>query len=132
MEMGAGWRICGVVERKYVSPKGAFAEMTLAYPDRGKTAKLKVVAFKEMVTRVAEVGQGQIVQVTGGFWVAAMTDKAKQPVKVDGRDAFETKHVIRAITVDGENQEASKPEDSISPPQAPAADLDDPRDNDWK
>ena len=100
--MGAGWRICAVVERVFAAPSGKFAEMTLAYPDRGKTAKSKVCAFDaEMVQRVASIGQGETVQVTGGFWNTKLTNKAKQPIQVDGRDVYDTKLVIRTLTVEG-------------------------------
>lgn len=117
--MGAGFRITGVVERKWIANSGKMAELTLAFPDRGKTSKVKVVAFKDMVARVSEVGQGQTVQVTGGFWDTKLTDKAKNPIQVDGRDVYQLKLTIRTLVVEGEAPPALG-----EPPPTPGKDTD--------
>jgi hypothetical protein len=108
--LGAGFRICGIVIRRFVPPSGACAFLTLEVPtDKGKRAKLDMVTF-DCVVDVGALGEGQTVQVTGSIGSKAVKDKAKQDVQVDGRTLWVPQLVIKAVTV-----EAAKPKEPPKP-----------------
>jgi hypothetical protein len=131
-DRGAGFRICGHVVRKYVSPTGKFASLVIATPNqRGGETKHDVRAFDlPVVEQIHELGVGQIVQVTGGIDNEKLTNKAKEEVKVDGFNVWLTKLTIRAITVEGSSKApapgkpAEKPKAKTWGDDAPAADDD--------
>lgn len=110
-EHGAGFRICGAVVRKWVSPTGKFASLVVGAPNgKGKETKHDLRAFDpELVEQIHGLGVGQIVQATGGIDNEKQTNKAKEEIKVDGYNVWLTKLTIRALTVEGSSVKPGAP-----------------------
>ena len=101
MTLGAGFRVCGIVIRRFVPPSGKCAFLTLEVPtDKGKKAKLEMVTF-DCVVDVGSLGEGQTVQVTGSIVSTVPKAKDKSDVTVDGRALWIPQLIIKAVTVEG-------------------------------
>lgn len=101
MTLGAGFRVCGIVVRKFVPASGACAFLTLEVPtDRGSKTKLEFVTFDQVV-EVGSLSDGSTCQVTGTISSKAVKDKSKNDVQVDGRTLWVPQLVIKAVTVEG-------------------------------
>lgn len=123
-ERGAGVRICGFVANKFVARSGKFARLTIAYPGRRAAEdKTDVRSFEhDVISRIAEIGVGETVTVTAGIDREKLTNKAREAVMVDGREAYTIALTIRTLKVeDGAASSPSAPkEDAPAPPDAPA------------
>jgi hypothetical protein len=99
-QQGAGFRVCGAVVRRWTNPAGTFATCTLDVFVDGKGKKLDFRGFKEVVTEIACLTPGQIVEFTGTPDVEKLTAKDKSEVKVDGYNVWVTKLTVRAVKVE--------------------------------
>jgi hypothetical protein len=111
-EHGAGFRVTGVVTRaKVFSPK--FAVMTVEVPNgRGGQKKVDMRAFSDAIDQVQDVGQGQVVQVTGTVDMEKLTSKDRNEVKVDGFAKWVPALTIRKVEVE---PSSAKPKPSAAP-----------------
>lgn len=111
MEMGAGFRVCGFVVRRFVTPSGKAAFLTLDVPSEkaGKTKKIDLRAFDdEVIGDVGSLTPGAKVQVTGVVDMEKVTDKARAPIMIDGREKWTPALTIKKVTVEGSSK-APKP-----------------------
>lgn len=100
-EHGAGFRITGVVTRVFNSPKGTFSALTVEVPNgRGGQKKIDMRAFQDAVDQVANLGQGQVVQVTGKVDMESLKDKQRNEVQVDGRAKWVPALTITKVEVE--------------------------------
>jgi len=97
MIQGAGFRVCGTVERKFVNQQGTFAALTLSVDLGDRKTSVDMKGFKECFDYVRKVEKGDVVEVTGNIGVEKLTAKDKSAVQVDGRDKWVPSLVIKAI-----------------------------------
>lgn len=118
MQHGSGFRICGVVLRKFTNSAGTFAALDLSVDAGGRTTKIEgLKGFDEIVVNeIAQLVEGAVVEVTGAIGMEGLKNKDKTEVKRDGRNAWAPLLTIKKIKV-----EAS----SVKPAETP--DLDDVR-----
>ncbi|HVQ52903.1 MAG TPA: hypothetical protein VMS92_22940 [Mycobacterium sp.] len=108
-ERGAGFRIVGAVDRKFVPLSGKCAFLTLAVPGQRGEVKHECKTFDLLVIEeIRALGQGQVVQAIGTPEREKLTNKAKQPVMVDGREVWVPMFKINALTVEGGSARAKQ------------------------
>jgi hypothetical protein len=122
---GIGFRACGSVVRRYVNPQGTFAAVTLDIFVDGRGKKCDFRAFKEVVSEVGELAQGQLVEFTGTVDREKLTAKDKTAVMVDGRECWIDKLTIKAIKVEASSKAATRPASTSTAPN-PDGDQSDP------
>lgn len=125
-QLGAGFRICGVVSRTFTNQAKTFASLTLETPgDKpGKKQYLEMKAFAhDVISLIEQTGKGETVQVTGHIGSEKLIDKAKNAVQIDGRDKFVPSLVVKAIktqVIDRKPLPRDWNDAPISGPAAPA------------
>lgn len=129
-DQGAGWRMCGAVVRKWISPTGKFASLTIGVPGNKGEIKHEVRAFSSsgLIDEINDLGVGQIVKVTGGVDREPLTDKARKEVKVDGYVVWVTKLTLKTLEIEGASRRPS-PGPDTGP--APAGDPPPPADDNY-
>ncbi len=121
---GAGFRVCGVVVRRFVPPSKKCAFVTVEAPgDRGTPKKIDMRTFAaDIIAEVDGLGEGQIIEVTGTIDMESLKDKAKNPVNVDGRAKWCPALTIRALKIEASSVkpkiEPAWDDAAISGPQA--------------
>ena len=101
MDHGTGFRVVGIVERVFAAQSGKFAKFTVSTQDgKGKLQKVDVVAFSETFGQLANLGQGEEVQITGNIAMEKLTDKARNEIKVDGYARWSPMLVAKTVKVE--------------------------------
>lgn len=108
MIQGAGFRVCGVVNRKFINQQGTFVALSLSCDLGDRKVSVDLKGFKESVQAVKNVETGDTVEVTGSIGTEKLTAKDKSTVQVDGRDKWVPSLVIKAVKVDP-NKKAQQP-----------------------
>lgn len=118
-EQGAGFRVCGSVVRRWTNQAGTYATLTLdvfvvdAERGRSATKKLDFRAFRGVVTEIAVLTPGSMVEVTGSIDTEKLTNKAKEDIIVDGYPVWVTKLTVRAVKAESSSR---APVGSAAPP----------------
>lgn len=100
-EHRAGFRITGYVTRVWCAPSGKFASLQVETPNgKGGTKKIDLRCFSDAIDEVRQLGNGQVVQVTGTVDMEKLTSKAKEEVKVDGYAKWSPALTIRKVEVE--------------------------------
>src|SRR6266480_7277097 len=101
MDHGAGFRICGVVERVFAAQSGKFAKVTVSCPgDKGKAQKIDIVAFADAFNLLKSLGQGEEVQITGSIAMEKLTDRQRNDVRIDGYVKWSPMLIAKAVKVE--------------------------------
>jgi|SRR6185312_1140515 len=101
MDHGTEFRVVGIVERVFAAQSGKFAKVTVSTQDgKGKLQKVDVVAFSEAFGQLANLGQGEEVQITGNVAMEKLTDKQRNEIKVDGYAKWSPMLVAKAVKVE--------------------------------
>ena len=95
------FRACGTVVRKFVSPKGNFAVLTLNVEETGRNgqrrdSKQEFCSF-DCIDDLSTIPQGATVTVTGKVSFEALTSRNKEKVMVDGFAKYVPRLVITAM-----------------------------------
>lgn len=111
-EEGGGFRICGVVKRKFTASSGTFGTLDLEYMSRdNRKTRNRLKTFADtVVNELAQLSEGDKVIVTGEVSQEKVTNKAKEAVKVDGYDLYVPLLRLRTIKVDPSSQGTKEPE----------------------
>jgi hypothetical protein len=110
MIQGAGFRVCGVVNRKFINSQGTFVALTLSCDLGDRKVSVDLKGFKESVAAANDVEQGDTIEVTGSIGVEKLTAKDKSTIQVDGRDKWVPSLVIKAIKVDQAKKKKPAPD----------------------
>ena len=104
MTLGSGFRICGIVTRRFVIPSGACAFLGLEVPIETRSGqrkiKLDLITF-DCVGDVGALGEGQTVEVTGTVSSTVAKAQDRTDVQVDGRALWIPQLVIKAVNESG-------------------------------
>lgn len=112
---GAGFRIVGAVVRKFVAQSGKFAAVTIDVNVPPRSRKIECRAFDaEMIDEIGQLGAGQTIEITGQIDMEKLTDKKREPVKVDGYEKWSPALTVKAIKIEGS---------SVKPAAAPGSKL---------
>ncbi len=116
METGSGFRVCGYVVRKFVAPSGKVAFLVIDVPgEKGRSSKIDLRAFDaEVIGDVGSLNVGAKAEMTGRIDVEKLAGKDRNPVTVDGRDAWVTKLTVRTVKVDGASIPAKPKQPAIT------------------
>ncbi len=118
---GAGFRVVGAVVRKYANNRGTFAGLTLDVVGAPRSKKIDLRAFDEdIVHQIAELGDGQTIEVTGSVDMESVKSKDKKEILVDGRAKWVTVLTVKAIKVEGSSVQPSSPNGRAQAPTRPA------------
>lgn len=120
---GFGFRIVGVVSRRFVTTgrKAAFLTVEVSTPPRAKKYDLR--AFDEQViAEIEELGAGMTVEITGAVEMEVLKGRDKQKVIVDGREKWVPAFTARAIKVEGSSRRPAAQAPSQAPGAAPSTD----------
>lgn len=113
-EHGAGFRVTGYVIRTWAAPSGKFATLVVEAPNgKGGTKKIDLRAFSDAVDQVKNLGNGQVVQVTGTVDMEKLTDKGRNEIKVDGYSKWTPALTIRNVEVE---PSSAKPKPTATAP----------------
>lgn len=114
---GAGFRICGVVVRRFVAQSGKAAFLTLdVVGDRG-SKKIELRSFDlSIVADIGQLGAGQTVECTGTVDVEKLTNKKRDEIKIDGYAKWVPALTIRVLRIEGSSR-APAPSNGQQPPE---------------
>lgn len=130
-ERGAGFRIIGFVERKFVPPSGRCAFVTVSVPGKSKDQKLELVTF-DKIEDVGSLAIGATVQLRGHIGITTPKTKARDDVTVDGRSLWIPQLIVTDVAVQESKPASTKTtwgDDSPAPTQpAPSTPH---HDDDW-
>jgi hypothetical protein len=122
VKKGTMFEITGSVVRRWVSPTGKFATITIGTPGRAKEQKTQVRAFDSgVIGQIGALEVGHMVCIQGDITTEALRNKAREDVKVDGYTAWVNELTVRSIKVESSSK---APQDKVE--DKPTADkLDD-------
>jgi hypothetical protein len=93
----------------FVSSKRNFCTLTGNVGKEGRTAFVEFIGFSSVVEAVNKVHEGDTVAVDFDLGSKLLTDKAQEPVMVDGHKVWVNQLVMRDVTVTSRNaQDAVK------------------------
>jgi len=104
---GAIFKVVGFVKRKFVSPAGKFAKVTLDVPRAsGGETHVDVRSFGKdgLIGAIGKLEMGQRVQFTGTIEKQVLTSRDKKEVVVDGYKAW-----VEVLTATKMEAEAKNP-----------------------
>lgn len=120
-ERGAAFRIVGAVVRRFVPDSGKCAFLTLAVPGVRGEVKHECRTFDLLIVEeIRGLGVGQVVQVSGRLDREAVKNKKREPVIVDGREAWAPALTIAKLDIEGSSRRAgagaAQPEERADKP----------------
>lgn len=123
MAQGAGFRIAGSLVRKYIVPSGKVGFLTIDVYDsnKGRSTKFDLKAFdRSVLDDLDALRDGALLEVTGSLDMEKVADKAREAVKVDGREKWVPSLIVRVIKTEA----SSRPSGRQPEPREPADDFD--------
>jgi hypothetical protein len=129
-QQGAGFRIAGSLVRKYIAPSGKVAFLTVDVydSDNGRSTKFDLKTFgRDVMDDLGELRAGAMIELTGSIDMEKVADKAREAVKVDGREKWVPSLIVRAIKTEASSRpparqpEPREPGDDGEPARPPEA-----------
>lgn len=116
----ARWTVTGAMSWKWVAPSKKFARCKVESNVMGRRNFHEVMAFGDMVNEIDISGIGEVVTVVGDLQTEKLTDKQKNPIRVDGYEVRLTMLKATSFTRYGETREVEgpRPKQVIPPPDS--------------